>query len=133
MCPRPNSLLTQSRRGEEGRDLVQPHDGSENQPPPSPPLTVLLPLPARGLFLTPPHSFSAIHSFLSSSFWKERKKNLFLLPFIEARSADYPVWFGYVKFFFVIAPCTVFTVGMEKCLLFMCAFSKSKSATFPGL
>lgn len=72
--------------------MVQPHDGSENQPPLSPPLTALLPLPARGLFLTPPHSFSATHSFLSSSFWKE-KKNLFLLLSIEARSADYPVWF----------------------------------------
>lgn len=69
MCPRPNSLLTQSRRGERRRDLVQPHDGSENPPPASPLLTALLPLQARGLFLTPPHSFSAINSFLSSSFW----------------------------------------------------------------
>lgn len=33
MCPGPNSLLTQSKRGEEGWDLVEPHDGSENQPP----------------------------------------------------------------------------------------------------
>lgn len=64
----PQAKLTphteQERRGEERRDLVQPHDGSENQPPRSPPLTALLPLHARGLFQTPPHSFSAIHSFL---------------------------------------------------------------------
>lgn len=67
MCPGPTSLFT--RRVEQRWDLVQPHDG-ENRPPPASPLTALLPLPARGHFLTPPHSFSASRSFVSSAFLK---------------------------------------------------------------
>ncbi len=131
----PQAKLTphteQERRGEERRDLVQPHDGSENQPPRSPPLTALLPLPARGLFLTPPHSFSAIHSFLSSLFWEKKKhNNLFLLLSIEGRSADYLLRFGYFKFFIIIA--YTFCKWGEMCFC-VCVFSKCESAIVLGL
>lgn len=118
----------QERRGEERRDLVQPHDGSENQPPRSPTLTALLPLPARGLFLTPPHSFSAIQSFFLHRFGKT-KQNLFLLLSIKGGSADYLVWLGYLGF---LSYESIYFFQEKRNLYCMFYWRKSKSALVLG-
>lgn len=72
MCPRPNSLLTQSRRAEESRERIWFSHMTVVRI--SLPATQSSPtFPSQEAFYTPPHSFLAIHSWLSSAFYKETR------------------------------------------------------------
>ena len=94
----PRAKLTphteQERRGEERGDLVQPHDGSENQLP-SLPTTHSSPTSTSQRAFPYTSTLILSHPFLSFFIVLEiKKKSLFLLLSIEGRSADYPMWFG---------------------------------------